>query len=108
MTTWNKATEYNVYHEVQVLRSNETTEEARDESTKRILSLMTPAHWEVLEQLLNSPTWDGNIISKVHRDDLINVELATRVCYKFQQGYTAATYPANTLWQAANRKRPAA
>lgn len=56
---------------------------------------------EVLNQLLHQgPVWDGNIISKSARDDLLEVGLATRCCYMGEQGYTAATYKAYTVFRA--------
>lgn len=47
---------------------------------------------EVLRQLVNGPVWDGDVISKSYRDDLIDWKLAVRICAKGEQGYTAATY----------------
>jgi hypothetical protein len=54
---------------------------------------LSPGQREVLRQLLfQGPVWDGNIISKADRDDLISSGLATRCCFMGEQGYTAATY----------------
>lgn len=48
---------------------------------------------EQLKQLLfQGPIWDGCVISKSDRDTLIHFGLATRCCFKGEQGYTAATY----------------
>lgn len=47
---------------------------------------------EQLEQLINGPVWDGDVIGKSHRDRLLGLGLAVRVCYKGEQGYTGATY----------------
>jgi hypothetical protein len=56
---------------------------------------------EVLNQLLHQgPVWDGNIISKSARDDLIEAGLATRCCFLGEQGYTTATYKAFTVFKA--------
>lgn len=56
---------------------------------------------EQLNQLLHQgPVWDGNVISKCDRSDLINFGLATRCCYKGEQGYTAATYLAYSVFKA--------
>lgn len=54
---------------------------------------MTGSHREALDQLVkDGPVYDGNVVSKAHRDDLMTLGLATRVCYKGEQGYTAANY----------------
>lgn len=54
---------------------------------------------EVLKQLLfQGPVWDGNVPSKAARDDLIGYGLATRCCFLGEQGYTAATYTAYSVF----------
>lgn len=61
---------------------------------------LDPSQREVLKQLLfQGPVWDGNIISKGHRDDLIEHGLATRCCFLGEQGYTAATYLAFSVFK---------
>lgn len=46
-----------------------------------------------LAQLIeHGPIWDGNILSKNGRDDLISLGLASRACVKGQQGFTVANY----------------
>jgi hypothetical protein len=47
---------------------------------------------EPLRQLVNGPVYDGDVISKSLRNDLLALGLAVRVCHKGQQGYTGATY----------------
>lgn len=42
--------------------------------------------------LFRGPVWDGNVISKCDRSDLIDYGLAVRCCFMGEQGYTAATY----------------
>jgi hypothetical protein len=60
---------------------------------------------ECLQQLLfKGPVWDGDIISKSARGDLFQCGLAVRCCFKGEQGYTAATYPAYTIYRAGNRQ----
>lgn len=60
---------------------------------------------EQLNQLLHQgPVWDGNVISKCARDDLIDFGLATRCCFMGEAGYTAATYPALTVFKAGKAK----
>ena len=59
---------------------------------KTLKELIAP-RLDQLEQLIkHGPVDDGDVIAKSHRDDLLNWGLATRVCCKGQQGYTAATY----------------
>jgi len=56
---------------------------------------------EQLNQLLHQgPVWDGNVISKSCRDDLLQYGLAVRCCFMGNQGYTAASYRALTVWKA--------
>ena len=55
-----------------------------------------------LEQLLTNPTWDGDVISKTYRDELLQYGLAVRVCVNNQQGFTAATYFAYTVMKIIN------
>ena len=47
---------------------------------------------EQLKQLVNGPIFDGDVVSKALRGELFKLGLATRVCFKGQQGYTGATY----------------
>lgn len=59
---------------------------------------LTPTEREQLKQLLfHGPIWDGSVISKVNRDQLIDYGLATRCCFMGEQGYTAATYLAYSV-----------
>lgn len=56
---------------------------------------LSPAHRETLDQLLDrGPIWDGDVVSKSARDDLLRWGLATRCCFRREQGYVAATYNA--------------
>lgn len=52
---------------------------------------------ESLQQLVNGPVFDGDVISKFNRDNLIKMGIATRVCYRGQQGFTAAAYIGYTI-----------
>jgi hypothetical protein len=45
-----------------------------------------------LNQLVNGPVYDGDVVSKSDRSELFNLGLAIRVCIKGEQGYTGATY----------------
>ena len=50
-------------------------------------------HREMLTQLVaRGPVDDGDVMSKSARDDLITLGLASRVCVKGEQGFTAANY----------------
>jgi len=61
---------------------------------------LTTVQRDVLKQLLfQGPVYDGHIISKSDRNYLMSVGLAVRVCYLGEQGYTAATYPAFTVFE---------
>jgi hypothetical protein len=57
---------------------------------------------EQLRQLINGPVWDGNVISKQDRDELIRLGLAVRVCCKGEQGHTGATYFAFSVMKIAD------
>lgn len=66
---------------------------------------LSSAQREVLRQLLfQGPVWDGNVPSKSARDDLIVHGLATRCCFLGEQGYTAATYLAYSVWKQGGGK----
>lgn len=59
---------------------------------------LTAGEREQLKQLLfQGPIWDGCVICKSDRDQLIRYGLATRCCFKGEQGYTAATYLAYSV-----------
>ncbi len=57
---------------------------------------------EQLNQLVNGPIYDGNIISKTDRGELFSLGLAIRVCCKGEQGYTGATYFAYSVMKIIN------
>ena len=68
-----------------------------------VVARRLPKHLhESLEQLINGPVWDGDVISKSLRDELFYFGLATRVCCKGQQGYTGGTYFAYSVMKIAN------
>ena len=74
-----------------------------DVATFALNKAMSSGHREVLDQLVShGPTWDGDIISKCHRDDLLEWGLASRACVKGEQGFTVANYRgANVLHAVA-------
>lgn len=62
---------------------------------------LTDGEREQLNQLLHQgPVYDGNVLSKSDRSNLIGYGLAVRCCYKGDQGFTAATYAAFTVFKA--------
>ena len=62
---------------------------------------------EQLKQLLFfGPVWDGNVCSKAARGILFEHDLAVRVSYKGDHGYTAATYRAASVFNATGLDRP--
>lgn len=74
--------------------------DAYDVAARLAWNSMENIHREVLRQLLfTGPVWDGNIISKSARNDLMEWGLATRVCYMGEQGYAAATYRAFIIFR---------
>jgi hypothetical protein len=63
---------------------------------------LTSSEREQLNQLLHQgPVYDGNVLSKAARSNLIDYGLAARCCYKGEQGYTAATYAAYTVFRSS-------
>jgi hypothetical protein len=58
---------------------------------------------EQLRQLINGPIYDGSVISKSQRDELLRLRLATRVCCKGEQGYTAARYFALSVMKVVDQ-----
>lgn len=40
----------------------------------------------------NGPVWDGDIISKSDRDELLDIGACSKVSVKGEQGYNACTY----------------
>lgn len=59
---------------------------------------LTDGEREQLRQLLfQGPVWDGCVLSKSDRNSLIRYGLATRCCFKGEDGYTAATYLAYSV-----------
>lgn len=55
---------------------------------------------EQLWQLQRSgPCWDGDVISKVDRDELLSIGACAKVCVKGEQGFNACTYFGHSLLQ---------
>jgi hypothetical protein len=71
-----------------------------------IAACLLPKHLhESLRQLINGPVWDGNVVSKSCRDELLGLGLALRVCHKGEQGHTGATYFAYSVMKVADEIR---
>ena len=69
-----------------------------------IVARRLPKHLhEQLNQLVNGPVWDGDIICKSYRDRLFWFGLAVRVCCKGEQGFTGANYFAFSVNEAINQ-----
>lgn len=45
------------------------------------------------------PCWDGDVISKVDRDELLHIGACAKVCVKGEQGFNACTYFGHSLLQ---------
>lgn len=59
---------------------------------------------EQLEQLINGPVEDGDIISKADRVRLFYMGIAIRVCSKGEQGYTGAKYVGYSILKRLNKR----
>lgn len=70
----------------------ESGEDKYFEAVHAIALIFPPNLKEQLRQLVNGPVWDGDVISKSHRGELFDMNIATRVCAKGEQGYTGARY----------------
>lgn len=58
-----------------------------------LVAVRLPKHLhESLRQLVNGPVWDGDVVSRSCRNQLLQCGLAVRVCVKGEQGYAGATY----------------
>ena len=62
-----------------------------------IANKLTPTQAECLEQLVNGPVWDGDLISKSTNSELIHCDLAVRVCCRGEQGFTGSPYIGYTV-----------
>ena len=90
---------------IAVMDKEEYGSDAFDVAAWAIYGAMDSGQREVLRQLLfNGPVWDGDICSKAARGDLFDWGLAVRCCFKGEQGYTAASYRAYTVYKAAQPK----
>jgi hypothetical protein len=62
---------------------------------------MRPSIREALGQLvIKGPVWDGDVVSKTARDELLYYGLASRACVKGEQGFTVANYSGWDVYKA--------
>ena len=88
-----------------VMDTAELGSEAFDVAAWAAYTAMDGGQREVLHQLLfKGPVWDGDVCSKASRTDLFEWGLAVRCCFKGEQGYTAASYRAYTVYNAVEKK----
>ena len=72
-----------------------------ENAKKLYVVLRKTNHLEQLSPLVKfGPIWDGDVISKSKRDDLLRWRLAVRCCFKGEQGYTAGSYYGYTVSNA--------
>lgn len=82
-----------------VLDKYDQCSEEYDIAAFALANIMSSTHREQLHQLVkDGPVWDGDVVSKSHRDDLISWGLATKVCFKGEQGYTGANCRGWDVW----------
>lgn len=62
------------------------------ELASQVANLLPTELTDTLDQLVNGPVFDGDVISKSCRDVLIRIGLGVRVCYKGEEGFTGGTY----------------
>lgn len=88
-----------------ILEGAEWGSNEHEVATFALWSALTGVQRDQLRQLLfTGPVWDGDVLSKSARGDLFPLGLAVRCCVKGEQGYTAASYRAYTIWNAGNPK----
>lgn len=76
----------------ELIKRGQSAEEGYFQYVHLVACLLDKRLHEQLEQLVNGPVWDGDVISKSLRDELFDLGLAIRVCCKGEQGYTGAKY----------------
>jgi len=76
----------------ELIRRGEKAEDGYFEFAHLVAILLPKPLIEQLEQLVNGPVEDGDVMSKSMRGELFELGLAVRVCCKGEQGYTGATY----------------
>lgn len=78
---------------IEVLQKREQGSEEYECAAYALKIAMGATHVEALEQLVQKgPVYDGDVISKSARDDLIHWGLAQRAYVQGEAGFTAANY----------------
>ena len=54
-------------------------------------------HEQLYQLHSHGPLWDGDVISKSDRDELLAIDACAKVCVKGQDGYNACTYFGRSL-----------
>ncbi|MEM8973628.1 MAG: hypothetical protein AAGD43_16340 [Pseudomonadota bacterium] len=49
-------------------------------------------HEQLYQLHIRGPVWDGDVISKSDRDELLSVGACAKVCVKGEQGFNGCTY----------------
>jgi hypothetical protein len=66
---------------------------------------LTTVQKDMLKQLYETgPVWDGDVLSKSARDDLLELNLASRAIVKGEYGFTVANYNGGYWWDRYNGK----
>lgn len=85
----------------QVVRGLAAMDEENYSAAAIVWDGLSSAQRDQLNQLLHQgPVFDGNVLSKSARDDLLDYGLAVRCCFMGEDGYTAATYRARTVFHS--------
>lgn len=77
----------------ELIKRGAKADEAYFEYAHIVACLLDKRLHEQLQQILNGPVWDGNVICS----ELFDLGLAIRVCCKGEQGYIGATYYAYSV-----------
>ena len=87
---------------IQVLARNDQCSAEYNTACYALKKAISSTHREALLQLYkNGPVWDGDVISKSHRDDLMRWGLAERAIVKGEYGFTVCNYRGGAVHKAA-------
>lgn len=59
-------------------------------------------HEQLYQLHSRGPVWDGDVISKSYRDELLSLGACVKVCVKGEDGYNACTYAGRSLLHIFN------
>ena len=85
----------------ELVRRGSNTSDRYFQYAHLVAVMLDKALLESLEQLVDGPVHDGNVISKQSRNELLSIGLAMRVCRDGNQGFTGATYFAYSVNKVA-------